>query len=396
MWQTTTIPAASKIDRVPLPRVLTIGFVLDDTLDKTDGVQQYVITIGEWLRSQGHDVHYLVGRTERKDLKNIHSLSRNVRVTFNKNEMSMPVKPNMAKISLLMNTYKFDVLHVQMPYSPFLAAKVIKSAPATTAVVGTFHILPYSQREAYATRLLSLWVRKSRKRLDAVVSVSAPASKFARKYFRVRSEVVPNAIRINDFQRATKYARYDDGKITVVFLGRLVERKGCMYLLQALATLHKKKQLFNVRVLICGKGPMEAELKKYVSDNHLGSIVHFTGFVSEPEKTRYLASANIAVFPSTGGESFGIVLIEAMAAGAQVVIAGKNSGYTSVMAGHSGQIVRPRDIEAFARLLKHYMRNGHARKQAAKWQHEHVKSYDVTEVGNQLVHMYRRALESRR
>ena len=104
---------------------MKIALVLDDSLDKPDGVQQYVLTLGSWLTSQKHEVHYLVGATSRKDIPNVHSLSANMRVRFNKNRASMPMIANRKAIRALTEKEKFDVLHVQMPYSPLLAGKII-------------------------------------------------------------------------------------------------------------------------------------------------------------------------------------------------------------------------------------------------------------------------------
>jgi Glycosyltransferase Family 4 len=140
---------------------MKIGFVLDDTLDSTDGVQQYVLTLGKWLKDQGHDVHYLVGATKRRDIPDVHSLSRNMSVRFNGNQMSMPLPAKKFEITALLSTEKFDVLHVQVPYSPLLAHRVIMAAPPQTAIIGTFHIAPNSAsyrpppgclRQSYAHR----------------------------------------------------------------------------------------------------------------------------------------------------------------------------------------------------------------------------------------------------
>lgn len=106
---------------------MKIGFVLDDSLDKTDGVQQYIITLGSWLAKQGHNVHYLVGETHRDDIPNIHSLSKNIAVRFNKNRMSMPLKADKSKIVKLLNDEQFDIIHVQMPYSPLMAGFVVSN-----------------------------------------------------------------------------------------------------------------------------------------------------------------------------------------------------------------------------------------------------------------------------
>src|SRR6185369_17609889 len=92
---------------------MKIGLVLDDTLDTPDGVQQYVVRVGSWLAAHGHDVHYLVGHTTRHDVQNVHSLSRNLRVKFNGNRMSMPLPASPRRLRAFFATQKFDVLHVQ-------------------------------------------------------------------------------------------------------------------------------------------------------------------------------------------------------------------------------------------------------------------------------------------
>jgi phosphatidylinositol alpha-mannosyltransferase len=369
-----------------------VGFVLDDSLDKTDGVQQYVLTLGNWLHHQGHEVHYLVGQTQRTDLAHVHSLSRNLQVHFNQNRMSTPLPADKAAIRRLLAAEQFDVLHVQMPYSPFLAGRIIRFAPPSTAVIGTFHIIPFSWAERVATKLLGIWLWRRNRRFDAVLSVSAPARRFARRGFFVKSQLLPNVVDVHALETVTKFPRFDDGKLNIVFLGRLVERKGCLYLLQALKRLHDLHQLDRVRVMICGKGPLEQALKTYVKKNHLSSVVHFTGYVSERDKPRYLASADIAVMPSTGGESFGIVLLEAMAAGADVVLGGDNAGYRFVLGERPDLLVDPTDIADFARTLRHFMTSSRARRQAAAWQRAYVQRFDVRLVGMELLGLYRLAV----
>lgn len=371
---------------------MKIGFVFDDSLDKTDGVQQYIITLGKWFHLQGHEVHYLVGQTSRQDLAHIHSLSKNVQVNFNQNRMSMPLPAKRSKIRQLLEREKFDVLHVQMPYSPFMAGRVINAAPRSTVVFGTFHILPFSLLEKVATKILRLLVWRSLRRFDEVVSVSAPAAKFARRSFATQSKVVPNAVSVAGMSSGKALSKYQDKKINIVFLGRLVERKGCLHLLKALQILHKQGHLAQSRVLICGKGADRNSLEKFVTQNHLGNIVTFVGFLSEKVKADYLATADLAVFPSTGGESFGIVLIEAMAAGSGAVIAGDNLGYRSVMDNHETQIVNPYNHDEFAKKIWLFIKSTRARNVASKWQDQVVKKYDVKVIGEELLHRYKRCV----
>ncbi len=371
---------------------MKIGFVLDDSLDKADGVQQYVLTLGKWLRSQGHDVHYLVGQTERRDLPHVHSLSRNIQVHFNQNRMTTPLPAPKVKIKKLLDKEKFDVLHVQLPHSPFMAARIVKLATPQTAVIGTFHVIPFSGLEEFSAWVLGLWLRRNLKRFDQIFSVSEPAAEFARKSFKIETKVLPNAVDTNFFHSAKTFRKYEDGLVNIVFLGRLVERKGCLYLLKALQKLHAEKRLDGVRVFICGKGPLRHKLDEFVKKNHLSRHVHFTGFVSEADKARYLKTAQIAIFPSTGGESFGIILIEAMAAGSAAVLAGDNIGYKSVLSEQPKQLIDPNNTVEFARTLAHFISNKKSRSLAQKWQNGAVRKYDVRIVGSKLLEHYQTAL----
>ena len=377
---------------MPSPKPLKIGFVLDDSLDKPDGVQQYVLSMGEWLKRQGHEVHYLVSTTTRSDVGTIHNLGRFVRVRFNGNGMGTPLPASARHIRRLLATEKFDVLHVQVPYSPFLAHKVIMSAPSMTAIVGTFHILPNTRLAAVATKMLGLWLRRSLKRFDQMFSVSPAAQEFAKDTFGVDSTVLPNVI---DYPRFAEAEPFESAHPTILFLGRLVPRKGCMTLLQALVDLKSDGLLPACRVLICGKGPLMSELTEYAKAQQL-DMVEFTGFVSEEDKPRYYATADVAVFPSTGGESFGIVLLEAMASGRAVVLAGDNPGYHSVMHERPEQLIAPGDHRHLAEKISGYLQNNDGRRQAAAWGKTYAAGFDVQSVGRRLLTSYRSILSSRR
>ncbi len=374
---------------------MKIGFVLDDSLDKTDGVQQYIITLGSWLAKQGHNVHYLVGETHRVDIPNIHSLSKNIAVRFNKNRMSMPLKADKSKIVKLLNDEQFDIIHVQMPYSPLMAGFVVSNVSQKTAVIGSFHIVPFNLLHNVAGRALGLYLKRNLRRFDAVIGASWPAFDYAKSSFRVKPVMIPNTVDSALYGKGKMIDKYNDGKINIVYLGRLVERKGCTYLLQAIKILHDKHQLMNVRVIICGKGPLDSELKDYVRDNRLSAVIHFVGFVNEADKPDYLASAHIAVFPSLGGECFGIVLIEAMAAGSEVVLGGNNIGYASILNARPSHLFSPQKVDEFANTLKHFIVNSRARKSAKSWQKTAVKQYDINVVGAQVMEIYKSSIAKR-
>jgi len=373
-----------------------IAFVLDDSLDKTDGVQQYILTVGQWFAAHGHEVHYIVGETKRTDIPNIHSMGKNVKVRFNHNRMSIPLPVANAGIRELMNKEEFDVVHVQMPYSPWLAGRVIKAAGPQTAVVGTFHIAPHSKLVQVSTWLLRQITRRSLRRFDEIISVSRVAQDFAWTTFSIESSIVPNTLPLEAFYGAKPLPQYKDS-LNIVFLGRLVERKGCTYLLHAINRLHVAKLLpANCKVVICGGGPLEASLKAYVKNQGLDAIVDFEGFIDEKDKPRYLAGADIAVYPSTGGESFGIVLLEAMAAGRGAVLAGNNPGYASVMGERPEVLFDPTNEAQFASKLQKYLDDATERSESHDWQQPFVRKFDVPNVADEITVVYDEALRKRR
>ncbi|MET1033082.1 MAG: glycosyltransferase family 4 protein [Candidatus Saccharimonadales bacterium] len=373
-----------------------IAFVFDDSLDKTDGVQQYVLTLGQWFASKGHEVHYIVGETKRKDIPNMHSIGKNVNVRFNQNRMSIPLPVSRSDIKELLVREEFDILHVQVPFSPFLAGRVIKAAGPQTAVVGTFHIAPHSKFVHFANTLLRSISGKAVARFDEMLSVSKVAQSFAWETFRVESAIVPNTLHLESFYEAKPFKEYKDST-NIVFMGRLVERKGCQYFLRAINRLHDIGSLpKNTRVLVCGMGPMESELKSYVQSHGLSDLVTFTGFVTEEDKPRYLASADLAVYPSTGGESFGIVLLEGMAAGRGVVLAGNNPGYASVIGERPEVLFDPTNEEQFANKIQKYLDSPDARERIREWQQQFVRQFDVPNVADEIIVAYEEALHKRR
>lgn len=368
---------------------LKIGFVFDDSLDKNDGVQQYILGLGRYYKQLGHKVHYLVGQTNRTDLANVHSLSKNVKVSFNGNKMTMPLPASKKRIKKLLLEQRFDVLHVQLPYSPFMAGRVIKAAPKITKIIGTFHILPNSKLVIVANRLLRLLLLRSLKRIDQIVSVSPAAQEFLLKNWGMQSIVVPNIVDVKVFIDKKSSAELAES-LNINFLGRLVTRKGCLDLLEAIKHIVRLNLIeLPFKVNIGGKGPLGQNLKSFVSHNGLSHIVSFIGFVDEKSKPAFLTSADIAVYPSNGGESFGIVLIEAMAASRGVVLGGDNPGYRSVLGDQEGQLFNPKDTHEFALLLVKYLKSSSLRLQANKWQRQDVMQYDVPVVAERLISIYK-------
>ncbi|QQS19540.1 glycosyltransferase family 4 protein [Candidatus Saccharibacteria bacterium] len=374
---------------------MKIGFVLDDTLDNPNGIQQYMLCVGRWLQKHGHEVYYIVGESHRTDVENMFSVSTNINVRFNGNKLSMPAPASYKKLRWLLDDLKLDVLHVQAPYSPFLAGRLIRSVKPSVAVVGTFHILPYSRASRLGSDILGKINTSTAKRFDAMMAVSAPTQVFAGRYYGFRSIVVANPFYHDQFSVARRGKNKPHVVKKIVFLGRLVTRKGPRELLEAVALLYSTN-LTKVKyeVTIAGRGPLLNELNRFVEKQGLSKVVTFTGFVEENKKAELLASGDLVVFPSTSGESFGISLLEGMAASQGVVLAGDNLGYACVVADKK-QLFNPRDTEAFAKLLANWLDDDTGRESMARLQQQYVRQYDIDEIGPKIVAVYNQALQKR-
>ncbi len=372
---------------------LVIGLVLDDSLDSTDGVQQYVVTLGRWLAEEGHEVHYLTSDTKRTDLPNLHVLSKRIRTRFNGNSGGSPLPAHPRTVRKVLADIDFDVLHIQVPYSPFMAGQLISHAQPKTAVVGTFHIFPESKFVSVATRGLGIWVAQQLKRFDTMLSVSTAAQAFAKKTYRIDSTVLPNMTDVSQFLVP---AQNSAERLEIVFLGRLVERKGVTQLLEAVAYMKTNNLCeYPYHVSIGGKGMLRDHLETFVRRNGLGDIVSFSGFVAEEAKAGFLAKGDISVFPSTGGESFGISLLEALAATPGTVLAGNNAGYRTVMGPFTDQLINPNDTKAFAEKLARYLNDKAARQACHQKQKIYVKQFDKEVVATQILSVYQDALQRR-
>ena len=372
----------SKVER------LMIAYLLDDTLDKPDGVQQCVITIGEYMRSLGHDVHYIVAQTERTDLDNVHSLAKFVSLKFNGNSVRTPLPVSKKNIKSLLGRLDIDVLHVQMPFSPYFAGRVINSCGSNVRVVGTWHTFPTGGMQQLSHKPLYWLIRRALKRVEVTIGVSQPTSEFADNVYKTQSITIPNAVDISRFEDAKKSAK---PKKRIVFLGRFDERKGPIHLIRALGALKRLDVLpGDVEVIMGGKGPDLLKCIELSDRLGLSEIVTFPGFIDENDKPSLLASADICVFPSTGGEAFGISLVEAMASGNSIVIGGDNAGYRSILGQKPELLFDPFDTSQFASKLLHNLTLSPAELASKKeWLKETAKQYDVSIVCDQLTNVYR-------
>lgn len=376
---------------------LTIGFVFDDTLDALDGVQQHIITIGTELVRRGHDVHYLVGETHHSPVPQTVSLARNVMVSFNGNRMRIPLPVRKREIRAALAHNNYDILHIQAPYSPLFGGRVLECAPQSTGVVATYHIAPIDRRARYGGRALGLVNAHSHRRVDEVIAVSQVAAQYARFTSHTHGTIIANPVNVEKFATAAHRATRDAAHPHIVFLGRLVPRKGAQLLLEALdyGERHGMFPMPGLHVTIAGEGPLMDDCVQRAA--RLRTPVQFVGTVDEG-KADLLASADVAVFPAIGGETFGIVLPEAIASGAGVTLAGDNPGYRWTMRGDEDALfsVGPDHARVLAERITRaltdapWARRLHAREEAL------LDRYNVQAVTDEVEQVYARAIADRR
>jgi len=228
----------------------------------------------------------------------------------------------------------FDVVHLHEPLvpGPALTALVVTETP----LVGTFHAAGVSAAYRWAARPLS-WAAR---RLAARFAVSEEAAVLARRSLGASFEVIPNGVEVARFAAAEPWPT--DGP-TVLFLGRHEPRKGLAVLIEAMAQLPA-----GVHLWVAGEGPDTAGLRAATAGD---TRVSWLGRISDAERSSRLRGADVLCAPSLHGESFGVVLLEAMAAGAAVV-ASDLTGYSAVArADREALLVAPGDVKALARAL---------------------------------------------
>ena len=293
------------------------------------------------------------------------------------------------RVRQLMARERFDVVHLHEPLAPLLPLMVLQHSNSVN--IGTFHA--YSDRQRLY-RLSRRAVKRWQQRLHGRIAVSAAARAFVSPHFPQQAyRVIPNGIDYQRFADAAPLPELKDGLTNILFVGRKDERKGLRYLLGAFAAL--RRQRADVRLLIVGPGNPDREcstLLDGIAAEHPGSVV-VTGAVSDENLPRYYASADVFCSPATGGESFGIVLLEAMAAGAPVV-ASDIDGYRDVVHHETnGLLAGPRDADAIANAIARVADSDGLAAHLAEGGRRTAWQYRWQRVGSEVEDYYRQCIE---
>ena len=290
------------------------------------------------------------------------------------------------RVKRLLQRESFDIVHVHEPFMPLLPFQFLRYSNFTN--IATFHAAREGGNRlyAYARFLIQPWWS----RLDGRIAHSRTALRLVGKYFADRYRIIPSGVDYAFFAaEVPPIPKYIDHKRNILFLGRLEKRKGLPYLLEAYAQL--KPEMPDTRLIVVGgDGGLRAACERYVRDKRLSDVV-FAGYVPNEDLPRYFKTADVYCAPNTGAESLGIVLLEAMAAGAPIV-ASRIDGFTDVLTdGQEGLLVPPRDATALAEALHALLTDGARREEMGKQGAKTAQRYSWERVSGEVLDYYQAA-----
>jgi phosphatidylinositol alpha-mannosyltransferase len=363
----------------------------------TGGVNIHIARLQENFTRMGHEVKIIAPSSKPQETQkngDVIVFGRPVPIHASGSVVRSPVSPGLvfsSGIRDMLRRERFDVIHIHEPLMPTLATAVLHHA-SQELTVGTFHA-SRSRSWGYSfwkPICLNRWFNK----LDGRIAVSSTAMEFVNRYFPSDYTIIPNGIDLPHFSRqVTPLEQFCDGKLNILFVGRMEKRKGFKYLLGAYEKV--KRELPQCRLIVVG--PQDRSYGKYqrlAVKRNLKDVV-FTGYVSYEELPRYYKSADICCSPATRWESFGLVLLEAMAAG-KPTVASDIAGYAAVVNdGVDGLLVKPRDEKALAGTILQLLQDGSLRERMGEMGRVKAGDYSWEKVAQQVMNYYQELLKGR-
>ena len=365
---------------------MKIGLVSPYDYSFPGGVVNHISHLAHSLILLGHEVKIMAPCTKdgtRYFEENITAVGRPLPVPYGGSVARIPLSPWLpTQVRKILHKEKFDILHLHEPFTPMLSLSAISQSCCLN--VGTFHAC-HNKARGYG--MFKPLLKRYLAKLDCKITVSKPAMDFVSKYFPGDYRIIPNGIDIERFSPDGSYREnFVDGKLNILFVGRLEKRKGLECLIHACAIV--KKHFSKFRLIVVGPGTrLRPGYQELARDLQFDDIV-FTDFVSHEELPEYYRTADIFCSPATGGESFGIVLLEAMACG-KPVVASNIEGYASVLNhNEEGLLVPVGDRDALAQALLALLNDQSLRQQMGTKGMAKAEKYSWVNVTQQVMNCY--------
>jgi phosphatidylinositol alpha-mannosyltransferase len=376
---------------------MKIGLVLPYNITKGGGVKEHVLAQQAELVKRGHDVVIITPQPREPYTADNRKVAFLGSATDFKTPLNTVAQVSASvltdEIDSMLEQERFDILHFHEPWVPVLSRQILSRS--NTVNVATFHAkLPETIVSRTMAKVITPYTKPLLRHIDAFTAVSEAAAEYLLSLADVSVEIIPNGVDLKHFRKkVTTGERDPKSPKTVLYVGRLEHRKGVKYLIRAFAELQSRQP--SVRLLIAGDGPDRERLEMEVTELGL-KHVEFLGFITEERKRRLLQESDLFCSPAIFGESFGIVLLEAMASNL-VVVAGDNPGYESVMQGLGKlSIIDPKDVSAFAHRLQLMLFDDDLRALWQKWAKDYVRQFDYPKVVDRYEAVYETALQAAR
>lgn len=361
------------------------------------GVTEHVQHLEHEFEARGHIVKIIAPSSNDQDEleRNVYKVGGIVPFPGSGSVVRITLSPRAyRRIKSILNEEQFDIIHCHEPLMPLLPLVVLRHSK--TVNIGTFHAYRESHIGYYYAKPL---LRRFMGRLHGRICVSDASWQLVNRYFPGEYRIIPNGIDLLQFggSDVQPLPQFDDGKVNILFLGRLEERKGFRYLLNAFSAV--KQQCPEARLIVAG-GYVEEDVVPYrrqVAEQNIKDVV-FVGRVSTADKPRYYKTCHIFCAPSTGFESQGIVLLEALAAG-RPLVASDIPGYRTVVRNEQeGLLVPPRNDAALAAALVRLLGSPLLRETLGLRGRQRAQRYSWDRVATEILSYYeevRRKVERR-
>jgi len=368
---------------------MKIGLVCPYPFDTPGGVREHVLGLYREFAKRGHKVKIIFPGSFRKQKKkrDIIFLGISFKIPSNKDHASITFCHNLdQRIQKILEKEKFDIIHFHEFYNPFSSLQILQHS--TSINIATFHACSEASPLAKTAKSISrTYLKKTAQKIHGAIAVSTVARKYAIFPNKRKIIIIPNGVDLTRFNtRVSPLRKFADKKINILFVGRLTKRKGLIYLLRAFRILKKKYP--NIRLIVVGDGDQKGKARQFVRHNKVKDVF-FVGAISDKLLPFYYASADIFCSPATEAESFGIVLLEAMATGLPVV-AFANTGYKQVLKGFGERgLVPSKNVKSLAGKIESLIEGKELRKDLAAWGQKEVKKYSWKKVSSRVLAFYK-------
>lgn len=368
---------------------MKVGIVCPYSFDVPGGVQFHVRDLAEYLNAAGHEASVLAPADEGTPLPPyVHSAGRAIPVRYNGSVARLNLGPiTAARVGRWVERGEFDVVHLHEPVTPSISILALWAVEGP--IVATFHTSNLRSRAMQAAYPL---LRPSLEKISARIAVSEDARRTVTTHLGGDAVVIPNGVGVERFTSAAPAPRWvgTPEAPTLAFLGRIDEpRKGLPVLAAAMPGVLARHP--GARLLVAGPGDADAARERMTPQ--VAAASEFLGSITDAEKAALLSSVDLYVAPHTGGESFGIVLVEAMAAGAPVVASDLAAFVRVLGGGTAGVTFRNEDTAHLTEVVLELLADPARRAALTVAGHRRSRVFDWSVVAEDVLAVYEMVLQ---